>query len=312
MKERYEKFLETIESPGLKRTAKSLTFIPEYDFENFTPQMLTDIIAQAKPVSERVVSSYLTVLTKYAYFLNRSDIVSIIHKFDRSVFWENYKTIAKKYISNSDFEAFCVRIQTEEDHNILHLTSLVRSIYEGIYSDNLDVLINLKREDIRGNIVTLRPDEDDSYDFEITSRLANDLIELSKIDLWEHTNRFGTITRSPMEGDHIDSCFKMVVRGASERKFAINRHQSLFRSLAQKYIDYPIRPYDLYLSGIMHRIAINLHNEGLNMAEVFEKRSRNKRGFAIIQKELDRSKYKSDLQNFLVTMRGRVEMFEIT
>lgn len=311
MKETYARFLDSIESPGLKRTAKAFTALEEYDFSNFAPQTIADLLIKAKPVSDRVVSQYLTIITKYAYFINRKDVVSAVHRFDRGVFWATYKSNSKKYISNADFETLCSRIQTEEEYNVLYYTCLVRSIYEGIYSDNLDVLIHLKREDINGNVVTLHTDEGETFDLEISEKLANDLIELSKVYIWEHSNRFGTLSRSPLEGEHVDSCFKMAARSSSDQKFARNRHQTAFRNIANKYIDYNIRPYDVYLSGIMHRIAINLRNEELDISEVFEKCSKNKRGFEIIQNELDRSKYKSTLQNFLITMRGRVDMFDM-
>jgi len=173
------------------------------------------------------------------------------------------------------------------------------------------VLVHLKSEDIHDGFVTLHTDEGEIYDLEISAKLANDLIELSKISVWEHPNRFGTVSRSPLEGEHVDSCFKMAARSSSDGRFAHVKHQTAFRNIAKRYIDYDIRPYDVYISGIMHRIAINLHKEGLDMSEVFEKRSRNKRGFEIIQNELKRSKYKSELPNFLVTMRGRVDMFDV-
>jgi len=311
MKETYARFLDSIESPGIKRTAKSFTALGKCDFENFTQQSITDILVEAKPVSDRVVSQYLTIITKYAYFINRKDVVSAVHRFDRGVFWATYKSNSKKYISNADFEVLCSRIQTEEEYNVPYYTCLMRSIYEGIYSDNLDVLIHLKREDIHGNVVILHTDEGEIYDLVISEKLASDLIELSKVYIWEHSNRFGTTSRSPLEGEHVDSCFKMAARSSSDQKFARSRHQAAFRNIANKYIDYNIRPYDVYLSGIMHRIAINLHREGLDMSEVFEKCSKNKRGFEIIQNELNRSKYKSTLQNFLITMRGRVDMFDV-
>lgn len=310
MKKTYDQFLETIESPGLKRSAKSLKMLHEVDFENCTPEMIKALLIDAHPVSEKVVATYLTIMKKYAFYLGRNDIVRMVRMFSYEIFWEEYKYSTKKYISKEAFDQFCNRINLEEPHNALHKVCLARCIYEGIYNDDLSVLMNLRQCDIHGNIVTLRPDNGSSYDLEISPELAEDLIELSKIFIWKRDNHFGTISETQMEGREYNSCFKTAQKeGSGKSKTPHIRYVNLYRSLTNKYVEYRLTSYDTFLSGLAYRITENLKKEGLNAIEVFERYSGNKKGFEIIQKELDRCHYKTTMMNFISTIRSHIHVF---
>jgi len=89
----------------------------------------------------------------------------------------------------------------------MYYKSLFRSLYEGIYSDDMSVLKNLRATDINNNIVTLREDNGNTYQMQIPADLADNLLQLpSEPFLRRNRNATFPITVS---GVYNDSCFKI-------------------------------------------------------------------------------------------------------
>lgn len=306
MKDTYEQFLKTLENPTL-RFAKKLTVLGESDLDNITPQILTKIIIDEKPATLRNIAQLCTVIGKYAKFLKREDIIKIVAELDKRAIWDSIRFDTKqKYISNDEFLKLINRVNLEEERNALLKITLLRSIYEGMYSAKFEVLINLRSQDINGNIATLTVD-DESYDLEISSELAEDLIELGGRNTITRNNRFGDY-EVPAVGKWFDSCFKFSFRCGNKDVSSIY-YQTLI-ALRKRYLDFDLNPYDLFISGIMYRVALKMKEENIDIEKVFESHSNEDRGIQIVTDELNRCHYDISFAKFRMGVVGYLDIFK--
>jgi hypothetical protein len=112
-----------------------------------------------------------------------------------------------------------------------------------------------------------------------------------------------------MRGAHKDSVFKIEDRRtASKTSFKFSYYARL-RKIAKEYLEYGLLPLQLYVSGIMHRIKLELEKNNISLEEAFSDNSRNKMAHLIISKELMRCNSSIEIGNFREMVKGHLDSF---
>lgn len=309
MEKEYEKFAETFEHPNTVKVIRSLKDIGEHDYSNCTPIDIENVILEMKPNSPKAITTIVYVLGLYAKYLGNEDMRNMVQDIDRNVIWSLAKPNAKKkFISHTHFLQVYNDIEKYEEYNSLYMQTLFRSLYEGIYNDDMSVVKNLRSSDVWWDGATLKDDDGKSYDISISERLASDLIKLGSIDTWERRNRYGTCKIKTL-GLHEDTCFKVENRrGSSEYAYRFSYYRML-RNISKNYVGYNLLPLQLYVSGIMHRICIELNNRGISIEDAFADNNRDRKVNSIISDELKRSACDTPVRNFREMVKGHVDVF---
>lgn len=308
MSDNFIRFLETLDSNSAKY-AQHYSKIGDCDYTDCTTEKIEEVILSMDPGSPREITTISYVMSQYVKFLNKHDVITIIQNIDRNKLWEKAKPKApNRFISHSRFEEICNDIILHEEHNGFYKKTLFKAIYEGIYNDDMSVVKNLRANDIHGTIVTLRPDNGDCYDLEISESLAKDLIEISKIGVWERKNH-RSLFYVNLYGEYQDSCFKLEIRKNCKKKTYKDSYYRLLRNISKDYLEHALLPRQLYASGIMYRVCQKLENAGFNAKTAFVNHNLNVEISAIIEEELVRSGYKASVRNFKEYLRGFFDVF---
>lgn len=311
---------EFIDSTESKNTQKVIKYvfkrIDENNFENYSPMQIEQLILNMKPNSNKEIITIIYILSSYAKWLQEKNIIDndnlyqILQSIDKKLLWKKAKPQAKKkFISNEDFKRVVHDISVYEEYNALYYETLFRAVYEGIYNDDLSVLKNLRKSDINDNTVTLREDNNHIYKIKVSERLAKDLKQLADINVWERRNRF-SVCKVEMRGLYSDSVFKVEHRTTASNGSYRFTYYSKLRKIAQNYVEYSLLPLQLFTSGIMHRIKVELEKSGITLEEAFAQNSRNKTSHMIIEKELIRTNSAIELTNFRELVSSHLESFE--
>lgn len=310
-----ERFIESVKVPN---TAKVVRFVfrnIDVDIENFSPMELEQFILDLKPNSPKTIITITYVLGLYAKWLqdegitDSDNLYQMVQSVDKKLLWQKAKPNAKKkFISYEQYKRVLHEIGVYEDFNALYYESLFSCIYEGIYNEDLSVIKNLKKSDINENMIILHEDNGHSYKIKVSEKLASQLKQLADIDVWERRNRFG-ICKVDMRGAHKDSVFKIEDRRtASKTSFKFSYYARL-RKIAKEYLEYGLLPLQLYVSGIMHRIKLELEKNNISLEEAFADNSRNKMAHLIISKELMRCNSSIEIGNFREMVKGHLDSF---
>lgn len=310
-----ERFIESVQVPN---TAKVVRFVfkdTDIDIENYSPMELEQFILDLKPNSPKTIITITYVLGLYAKWLQDEGIADgdnlyqMVQSVDKKLLWQKAKPNAKKkFISYEQYKRVLHEIGVYEDFNALYYESLFSCIYEGIYNEDLSVIKNLKKSDINENMITLHEDDGHSYKIKVSEKLASELKQLADIDVWERRNRFG-VCKVDMRGAHKDSVFKIEDRRtASKTSFKFSYYARL-RKIAKEYLEYGLLPLQLYVSGIMHRIKLELEKNNISLEEAFADNSRNKMAHLIISKELMRCNNSIEIGNFREMVKGHLDSF---
>ena len=154
----------------------------------------------------------------------------------------------------------------------------------------------------------MREDNGHTYKFKVPERLAKDLKQLASVNIWERKNRFGTC-KVDMRGANNDSVFKIENRStASSDSYKFTFYAKL-RKIAKEYLEYSLLPLQLYTSGIMHRIKVELEKNNISLEEAFADNSRNRMAYLIISKELVRCNSNIEIGNFRELVKGHLDSF---
>lgn len=261
-----------------QRTLKMLSPILDNDFTNVTTEQVENLIIDFMPTSKVYIISVISYIKKYAKFLNNIELYNILTNIDKDVLWGKIKPICPvKYLSKSMFFELYNNIDRFEEHNTLYYKTLFWSIFEGIYSDDMDVVKNLRASDIDGNIVTLKKDDGYTYQIDIPEKLAEDLIELSKINIWNRPNRNGVCSVS-MAGVYSDSCFKTECRKTNSETSFNYKHQIYrkLRKIYQNYVGTKLIASDIFVSGLMYKIKEALEERNIDFELAFSDPRKNK------------------------------------
>lgn len=309
MERNYEGFIETFNSSNTARVASSLKGIGERDYTNCTPIDLEQVVLGLKPNSPKAIITICYMMGLYARYLGNKEMYEMVRDLDRNSLWEIAKPNAKrKFISHSVFKSAYHDVGVYEEYNGFYQQTLFRCLYEGIYSDDMSVIKNLRASDIDGNVVRLTDDSGFSYDVQVSDRLAEDMAKLSNVNVWERKNRFGTC-RINIVGQHEDSCFKVERRSHSSEYSYRFTYYRILRKIAKEYLGYNLLPLQLYVSGIMHRIGLRLAEQGIRLEDAFAANNKNRIVSKIIADELERSGCNTEVRNFREIVRGHLDVF---
>lgn len=310
MNKSIERFIDSIESPNSQKVAKFALKNVDEDLENCSPIGLEQIILNKKPSSQKEIITIIYVFSSYAKWLNDDNLYQMLQSLDKNLLWKKAKPSAKKkFINNEEYQRIIKDIATYEEHNALYYELLFSCIWNGIYNDDLSVIKNLRISNIGDDgIVMLEEDNGHSYKFKISEKLASDLKQLANINIWNRPNRFG-ICNVDMRGSYPDSVFKIENRStASNESFRFTYYAKL-RKIAKEYVGHSLLPLQLYTSGIMHRIKVELEKNGISLEEAFAQNSRNRMAHLIISKELIRCNSSIEVGNFRELVKGHLDAF---
>lgn len=310
-----ERFIESVKVQNTAKVVKHVFKNTDVNIENFSPMELEQFILDLKPNSPKTIITITYVLSMYAKWLQEENIIDndnlyqMIQSLDKKLLWQKAKPNAKKkFISHEQYQRVIHEIGVYEDFNSLYYESLFKCIYEGIYNEDLSVIKNLRSSDIKDNIVTLNEDNGHSYKIKVSNKLATDLRQLANINIWERRNRFG-VCKVDMRGLHKDSVFKIEDRKTSSKGSFKFTYYSKLRKISKEYLEYGLLPLQLYASGIMHRIKVELEKNGMSLEEAFSDNNRNKMAHLIISKELVRCNSNIEIGNFRELVKGHLDSF---
>lgn len=313
-----ERFIDSIESLNSKKVAKHIfkrLDIGEDDIENYSPIQMEQLILSAKVNSSKEIITTVYILSSYFKWLQEQNIIDnnnayqIVQSLDKKLLWAKAKPNAKKkFLSYEQYKRVIHDIEMYEEFNSLYYTTLFSAIYEGIYSDDLSVIKNMRASDIDDNIITLKADNGHSYKMKISERLAKDLKQLATINVWERKNRF-SVCKVEMRGLYSDSVFKIENRSSASNDSYKFTFYAKLRRIAKEYLEYSLLPLQLYASGIMHRIKVELEKNDIVLEEAFAQNSRNRTAHMIIEKELVRCNSGIEISNFRELVKGHLENF---
>lgn len=308
MSDNFKLFLETLDSNSAKFAAY-YSGIADTDYKNCTVEKIEEVILTLKPTSPRTITTICYLMTLYAKFLGNDNMLCSVKNIDRNVVWEKAKPYApQKFLSNKRYMEICRDIDTFEEHNALYKRALFQCIYEGVYNDDMSILKNLRGSDIHGNIITLKDDDGNIRQMEISEMLARDLIELSKFTTWERKNRY-TVFNIDVVGEHLDTCFKFEVRQGGKEDQYRNVFYRILREINKEYVEHRLAPSHLYASGLMYRICKKLTTAGFDARKAFLSHNVNSDVTTIISQELLRCGYTASVQNFKEFLRGHTDVF---
>lgn len=305
----YDDFIGAFDSVNTARVAKSLSGIGDHDYSDVSPIDVEQIILSLKPNSPKAITTIVYIMSLYAKYLGNNELYNMVQDIDRNMIWSiAKKSASKKFISFSNYKDVYANIDMYEDYNSFYIQTLFRCLYEGIYSDDMSVIKNLRASDINDNIVTLRKDNEEPYDLLITDKLADDLIKLSSIDIWERRNRYGTC-KIDISGVHDDSCFKVESRKDSSEYSYRYTYYRILRKISKEYLGYNLLPLQIFVSGIMYRINLNFIDKGITLEEGFADKNKNRIVNKIISDELNRCDYDIEVRNFREMVSGHIDVF---
>lgn len=311
-----ERFMESIKVPNTAKVVRFVLKDVDANIENYSLMELEQFILNLKPNSPKTIITITYVLGAYAKWLKEEGVVSddgffqMVQSLDKKLLWKKAKPNAKKkFISYEQYQNVIKDIAMYEEYNALYYELLFSCIYYGIYNDDLSVIKNLRSRDIDDNgVITLHEDNQHSYKLKVPERLANDLRQLASINIWERRNRFG-ICKVDMRGVHTDSIFKIENRSTASNDSYKFTYYAKLRKIAKEYLEYSLLPLQLYTSGIMHRIKVELNKNNIPLEEAFADNSRNRMAHLIIQKELIRCNSNIEIGNFRELVKGHLDSF---
>ena len=316
-----KEFIDSIEVENTAKVVKHVLDGVDVKLESFTVRKLEKFVLDRKPNSPKSIATICYVIGLYAKWLDSqnpgdgSNLLELVQNIDKKKIWKKAKpTARKKFVTHADFKRVIKDIELYEEFNDLYYRTLFRCVYEGIYCDDMSVIKNLRGSDVHGSTVTLREDNGHTYKFKITPQLAADIVELSRKQIWERRNRYG-ICKVDMRGLYPDSVFKVEKRKSakpqddSSLRFC---YYDKLRKISDEYLDNHISPLQLYISGIMHRIASKLKRKDITIKEAFAENNRSREDHMLIEAELVRCNYGSEYGNFKEIVKGHLDMFANT
>lgn len=312
-----ERFINSIESSNSKKVAQYVLKNINDNIENYNLMELEQLILDRKPNSPKEIVTVCYILGSYNKWLQEQNIVDndnlyqLVSSLDKKLLWKKCKPNAKKkFISEKDYQRVIKDIATYEEYNSLYYELLFSCIWNGVYSDDLSVIKNMRKSDIDDNgMITLREDNNHTYKIKIPEKLAMDLKKLADITMWQRPNRYG-ICNVEMRGVYNDSIFKVEHRSTSSNGSYRFAYYSKLRKIAKEYLEHSLLPLQLYASGIMHRIKIELEKNNITLKEAFSDNNRNRLAYSIISKELIRCNSGTETTNFRELVKGHLESFE--
>ena len=311
---RFEEFILSIPSTKSQEVYKSRSSLGEFDYTDCDVGLVEKSIINATHIiNEKSITTTCNVLKKYAEYLGNTRLISIVDNINRKELLIKMKKIksdyVRKFISHKQYNDICHDIDVWEC-NAEYLKTLFMAIYEGVYSKDMSVLKNLRAVDVEDNKVTLNPDVGESYTLNISKELANKLCKLSEVDTWEQKIRGGHFGKMPLVGDFYDTCFKTPQRTAQRSTTnAATSYYRRIRKIASVYVEYSLRPYELFVSGLVYRISEELKANGITLQEAFSTHYRSPKVRNVFVNELSRCHYSNTVSNFREMIMNYLDVF---
>ena len=301
--------MATFDSTNTVKVINSLKVLGEYNYNDISPVKLEKIVLDMKPNSPKSITTILYIISLYAKYLEDDRLYNMVQDMDRKALWIMAKPNAtKKFISYSQFQETCKDVELYEEYNSDYMSTLFRCLYEGIYSDDMSVIKNLRSSDIKDSVVSLRENNGNSHNLLITNQLAKQLTNLGSVNTWSRNNRFGEC-KIKTTGLYEDSCFKVEVRGGSDEYSYRYTYYRILRKISKDYLGYNLLPLQLYISGIMHRIRLNLEDHKITLEEAFAPNNKNRMVNKVISEELERCNCNTEVRNFREIVKGHIDVF---
>lgn len=327
MSESQKTFLEYSENNGIKNRAVIYTWMRKIDLPedkimcNMDVQDLAEIIIDARPCSLQDVSSATLAIKEYIRWLGEQygivpKSLEQIDLLDKQMIYNTSierHGIEKKYISKADLDQAIDKIYNSEV-NYEYCVALVMAIYEGIYSDSMDVIRNLKRSDVSNGSVMLTDDDGNRWSFDVSEELTTLLVKVSRItEFYIRTPRDDFRPEKEFVGwdGSEDACFKVPARtdsAADRKKSSAQSYRFRIRKMDECFGRH-VRPKDIYISGIVHRINEKLVENGMTLNEAFAYRSMNRAAIDIIKNELKRSGHEKSIAHLRSIIKGHLDEF---
>lgn len=319
MNKNIEEFIASTESENSRKVMKHIfkrININDDNIGNYNAIQMEQLVLSANPNSTKDIITIIYILSSYIKYLQKQGIIDndnayqMLQSLDKKTLWQKARpTAKKKFISNKQFKTIIHEIEMYEEYNSLYYTTLFQAVYEGIYNDDLSVLKNLRGSNVSDDgMIVLHEDNGHTYKIKVSERLAKDLKKLSTINVWQRPNRF-SVCNVDMRGLYSDSAFKIENRStASNDSYKFSFYARL-RKIAKEYLEYSLLPLQLYVSGIMHRIKVELEKNNITLEEAFADNSRNKTAYMIIEKELVRCNGGIEINNFRELVKGHLNSF---
>ena len=321
MNEQYQRFIDSYNNDKMKNNARFYFERLNKNNINISSETVTTLEQLEKVFvvcginTLNNIIGFRSVLKSYTVFINDKALFNLVRKLDIYKVLEKIKpNIKHTYISSSEFQdiynAIGVYDENTFSYNALYYKSLFRSIYEGIYCEDMSVLKNLRASDIDGNSVTMRDDNGSEWKVDVSKQLATDLIILANdkdpdknIPVWYRNNRNGQC-KIPIEGLCYDSVFRVETRKYNSKYAYRSGYYVRLRKISEEYIGYFVPPKNLFLSGIINRIkeqyeksdeefVLGIQNSDPLLVEIYTQ-------------EAKRCNYSVGFWNFRQTVSGRI------
>lgn len=312
-----KRYVDSIESQNSQKVIRHVfKKIGNANIKTYNLIQLEQLIINTKPRSPKEIITIVYILSSYAKWMQEQNIISddslyqMIQSLDKKLLWKKCKPNAtKKFISYEQYQIVIKDIATYEEYNALYYELLFSCIYYGIYNDDLSVIKNLRSSNIDDNgTITLQEDNGHTYKLKVPERLASDLKKLASINIWQRRNRFG-VCNVDMRGVYNDSVFKIENRSTASNDSCKFTYYAKLRKISKEYLEYTLLPLQLYTSGIMHRIKMELSKNNISLNEAFSDNNRNRIAHLIIQKELIRCNSGMEIGNFRELVKGHLNSF---
>lgn len=326
MNDLQEQFLEETIAQRGKNYQNIFTFIQRIDLPDnvcdWDSMQFEEALIASKPNSLQEVSSLMFATEEFLKWLLRNGYsenyrcINEIGRINRqAVFYASLETngIKKKYISYDEYNMLMQKIG-ESEINDVYYKALLTAIYEGIYSDDMSVLMNLKDTDIDGNVIKLHDDDGNDWDIEVSQQCAELLIMNARIqDFYIVAPHGGYRTEKKYCGrdGSLNACFKTALRNESaDRKKSCRQSYCRILRCLDEYLGRHTKPKNIFISGIMHRASLRMEKLGMNLEDAFVFGNDNKSAMAIVQKELAASRYQIDNKGLKENIKGHLDEFK--
>lgn len=278
---------------NLKKIGFNDKYINEYDNKK-----IENILLELKPKNTKVLAAYHSIFSKFMKwcvennYINENDYYDFTN-IDKRKSYNKIKDKDIPFISNQEYEQILNDIWINDDNN-LYLTTLYMCLYEGIYSKNLYELKYLRIKDIDrfSNEIKLRHEDGTVSYLKVSNKLIDRLIQLGNINEWHRKNKNGDF-EIKTTGIYDDSVFKIEMRKYQDENSDTFRHcyYRRIRYINDEYLGRKISPYNIFISGIVHRVNIMAKKEGAEFNKYFNYKEDNFDKITVIkilEKELER------------------------
>lgn len=295
---------------------------PETDICNWDSNQFSETIINSKPNSLQDVSSMIFATEEFLKWLIRTGrgyntrCISEIRKVNRQMVFNlavEQNGLEKKYISYTEYRKAMDDISGSEINDI-YFKALLCAIYEGIYSDDLSVIMRLKETDIHGNTINIQNADGETWSIEVSDECAELLIRNARIQDYYIVAPYGGYRTEKVFCGYDGSAnavFKTANRGEGANRKSTCRasYCGIIRKM-DVYFGRHVKPKSIFISGVMRRAAIKLANRGYMLDEAFVYRNGNKEALEIVLNEFKRSNYQMDGKKLRENIKGHISEFQ--